>query len=133
MMCNGSILVVDDDDAIRQAVQEILEMEGYNVTTAANGAEALQLLKELPPPCVILLDLMMPVLNGWQFLEAKSKTAAIEQLPVVVVSAVADPTRESDHGATQIVRKPPDVDSLLEIVSQYCQAAQVTAATGKAA
>ncbi|MBC7693634.1 MAG: response regulator [Methylotenera sp.] len=122
-MSFNSVMVVDDDDAIREAVKEILEMEGYEVTTARNGAEALDLLNRSPPPCVILLDLMMPVLNGWQFLEAKKKTAAIVALPVVVVSAVADHQREKDHGATQIVRKPPDVDSLLKIVEHYCHAA----------
>src|SRR5687768_645517 len=106
MLCKG-ILVVEDDNDIRETVQQILELEGYQVFTAANGKEALDALEHIPHPCLILLDLMMPVMNGWQFLEAKQRNAVISTLPVVVVSAVAEHVKN----VTTVVKKPPDIDT----------------------
>jgi CheY-like chemotaxis protein len=114
--CKG-VLVVEDDDNIRETVRQILELEGYAVHTAENGKRAIEILETLTYPCLILLDLMMPVMNGWEFLEARSKNAVMAALPVIVVSAVADQARDS--GATEIMRKPPDIDSLLETVAHH--------------
>ena len=69
------VLVIDDDADIRDSIGDILELRGYRVARAANGREALERLKSGPPPCVILLDLMMPVLNGWEFREQQSRDA----------------------------------------------------------
>jgi CheY-like chemotaxis protein len=116
MDCHGVLLVEDDQD-IRETVQMILEDEGYLVYTAANGLEALKVLKSVGHPCLILLDLMMPVMNGWQFLEERKKDNLVAGLPVVVVSAVADES-QSDH-SVKFLRKPPDIDALLRVVGQY--------------
>lgn len=114
--CNG-ILVVEDEDIIRETVKQILEMEGYPVYTAANGREALEVLSGMRDPCLILLDLMMPVMDGWQFLEEKKKSNVLASLPVIIVSAVADEAK--NLGATKYVRKPPDIDTLLKLVETY--------------
>jgi CheY-like chemotaxis protein len=115
--CKG-ILVVEDDDNIRDTVRQILELEGYKVHVAENGKRAIEVLENLKYPCLILLDLMMPVMNGWQFLEARKKNTVIADLPVIVVSAVGEQAQGA--GATEIMRKPPDIDSLLETVSHHC-------------
>jgi CheY-like chemotaxis protein len=118
MDCEG-VLVVEDEESIRDTVREILELEGYVVHTAENGQKALDILAVLPYPCLILLDLMMPVMNGWQFLEARGKNSVIADLPVVIVSAVAEDAMDS--GATVVMRKPPDLDRLLATVSHHCK------------
>src|SRR4051812_42751331 len=74
------VLVVDDDPTIRDALHMILEAEGYHVETAANGAEALSCLREGQPPCLIVLDLMMPVLNGWQFRNLQRQDPALSEI-----------------------------------------------------
>jgi CheY-like chemotaxis protein len=118
MSCEA-VMVVEDDQSIREAVRQVLEMEGYTVHTAENGKQALETLQKMPYPCLILLDLMMPVMNGWQFLEARKKNSVIAELPVVVVSAIADEAHGA--GATEIMRKPPDIDTLLETVRHHCR------------
>ncbi|MEO5970088.1 MAG: response regulator [Bdellovibrionia bacterium] len=72
MRCK-SILVVEDEESIRENFQLLLELEGYSVFTASNGKESLRILKTIEKPCLILLDLLMPVMNGMEFLEAKSQ------------------------------------------------------------
>jgi CheY-like chemotaxis protein len=84
--CRG-IVVVDDDEAIRETTKLALELRGYVVLTAANGKEAFDLLGKIPPPCLILLDLMMPVMDGWGFVKALELDPKLEALPVVVVTA----------------------------------------------
>jgi CheY-like chemotaxis protein len=119
--CEG-VMIVEDDASIREVVSQILMFEGYTVHTAENGRQALDRLKTIPYPVLILLDLMMPVMNGWQFLEARKNNAVLAELPVVVVSAVADPNGTPD--ATEVMRKPPDIDSLLEVVHHHCRPAR---------
>src|SRR5438270_7170536 len=82
-----SILLVEDDAATREALALILGTEGYRVTGAANGAEALGVLRSAPPPDLILLDLMMPIMDGWQFRREQVRDAALSAIPVVVLSA----------------------------------------------
>lgn len=114
-----SVLVVEDEESIRETVRELLEFEGYNVRTASNGKEALQVLGHMEAPCVIFLDLMMPVMDGWQFLDARRKDAKLSQLPVIVLSAAAD--RLKAPGASEVVCKPPDLDALLAMLDRHCQ------------
>ena len=113
-----SILIVEDEPSIRENLQMILEFEGYSVFTATNGKEGLQALQKMPRPCLILLDLLMPVLNGMEFLEAKSHEDAIASIPVCVVSGVAE--RPDLSKASGFVKKPIDLDALLKFVREYC-------------
>jgi CheY-like chemotaxis protein len=117
----STIIIVEDDEAIRFTVQQVLEMEGYRVAAFANGKEALEGLSQVDGPCLILLDLMMPVMDGWQFLEARRHNRdAIAAIPVVVVSAWADQAR-NEESVAGFVKKPVDVEVLLRMVTNYCE------------
>lgn len=93
----------------------VLQAEGYAVEQAANGAEALERLKSLPAPSLVLLDLMMPVMNGWRFLELVNDGQPAH-IPVVVVSAAVPP---KPPNASSCLRKPVDLDALLAKVAEY--------------
>jgi CheY-like chemotaxis protein len=111
----GCVLVVDDDEAIRETVSELLRDEGYDVLCAENGAQALDLVRANATTLrVILLDLMMPVLSGWEFLEEAQEDPAFPKIPIVVVSAMAAP------GVAGHIQKPLDLSILLGVVSRYC-------------
>ena len=119
MSCK-SILIVEDDADIRESLHDVLEVEGYEVFAVANGQEALDRLKILPTPCLVLLDLMMPVMNGWEFLEAKQGDLKIAPIPVVIVSAVIDQAKAKSKAAAGFIKKPIELNTLLEVVRQYC-------------
>ena len=91
-----SILVIEDDAATRAAVSLALEDEGYSVTAVPNGQEALHHLRRTAPPDLILLDLMMPVMNGWEFRRQQAQDPALQWIPVVVVSADAAVSQKAD-------------------------------------
>jgi CheY-like chemotaxis protein len=119
------ILVVEDDDAIRGLVSEVLREDGYQVREATNGAEALQTVQEGCPD-LIVLDLMMPVMNGWTFLEECRRNLPCAEVPVVVTSASHDLPRTADRlramGVRTCLAKPFDVDGLLALVERYAPA-----------
>jgi len=117
--CSG-ILVVDDDPDIRDSLKEVLEDEGYTVNSVANGREALDYLRRSPRPCVILLDLMMPVMDGWQFRQEQIRDATLADIPVIVVSAAGRERLEKIH-ADAYLSKPVDLDELLGCVTQFCR------------
>src|SRR5262249_27418889 len=83
---SGRILVVDDDDIIRETVAEALQLDGFDVDTARNGAEALDVVRQRPPSGIVL-DLMMPIMTGWQFLERCRASQLCSGIPIVVMSA----------------------------------------------
>ncbi len=118
-----SILVADDNDDIREAIVEALENEGYPVRSARNGSEALEMLKDLPVPTLILLDLMMPVMSGWEFLDAQKRDARFAAHQVVTISAVnpsqsiEDPRPLNTAGSIQ---KPFSLGKLWEKVAEFC-------------
>ncbi|OFX19360.1 MAG: hypothetical protein A2V77_19195 [Anaeromyxobacter sp. RBG_16_69_14] len=112
-MLMPAILIVDDDTDLRDALAEIFAAAGYSVTTAANGKEALACLDEHRPN-VILLDMMMPVMDGRAFLEGKRARPAVADVPVVVASASAS---DEVPGATAMFGKPCDVGELLGTVA----------------
>lgn len=116
------ILIVDDDYAVREMLQEVMEDAGYSVLSADNGAEALEQLQRLAQlPRLILLDLMMPVMTGWEFHQAQQSDPRLATIPVIVLSARQ--TLEQD-GASMAVAgflpKPMNVANLLRLVAGYC-------------
>lgn len=118
----ANILIIDDDPHIRDMLTELLEDEGYTVTSVSNGQEAIAYLQYSgQPPCVILLDLMMPVMNGWQFRNVQQQDPSLASIPVVVLSAVEDIQKETAAiGADALIAKPVNLDALLETVGNYC-------------
>ena len=116
-----SILIVEDDSDLREALSAVLRDEGYTVAMAADGREALDRLRRQWRPSLILLDLTMPVMNGWQFRAEQRQDPDLSGIPVVVLSA-------GDHlaeqmvplGITDYVRKPIALDHLLRTIERYC-------------
>lgn len=115
--CN-TILVVEDEKGIQDIIKIALEMEGYEVVTADNGKEGLEMLPNMKTPCLILLDLMMPVMNGWEFVEALSKDMTVATIPVVIVTAYGE--RAQKIPSKGILKKPIDLDALLSQVNNWC-------------
>lgn len=115
---HNNILVVEDNKEIQDSLKVALEVEGYNVFTADNGKEALDSLRKNPTPCLILLDLMMPVMNGWEFVEEVSKDIMLSSIPIVVVSAYGD--KKGTPKTVGYIQKPVDLDALLNTVSKHC-------------
>lgn len=114
----GGILVVDDDPDIRDSLREVLEDEGYEVASVGNGQEALDHLKAASPrPCVILLDLMMPVMDGWQFRREQKLDPEIADIPLIVITATGN--RPVLIDAAELVMKPLDLRRLFEAVERY--------------
>jgi len=117
----GRVLVVEDDVDIRDLIADILRLEGYSVDAVENGREALELLRTGPPPRVILLDLMMPVMNGWEFRTAQAQDPALAAIPVVILTGGGNASAAAQGlGVDTFLRKPVDLDELLEIVGRYC-------------
>lgn len=115
------VLVVDDEPDIRESLAELLRDEGYEVWTAANGQEALDLLRaDGPRPALILLDLMMPVMSGTKFLEYLHKEHAdLKKIPIVVLTAAKNVEVYEAPTAGRI-NKPIDIDELFDWVKKYC-------------
>ncbi|MDX2092053.1 MAG: response regulator [Kofleriaceae bacterium] len=118
--CNA-ILVVEDDDLIRETLQFALELAGYKVFTAANGREGIDLLGSIPRPCLILLDLMMPVMNGWEFADAVEHDEALTTIPIVVVTAFAD--KATSIRARGVLSKPASLAAVLAVAEECCAGA----------
>jgi len=116
------VLVVDDDPDARDAISAILEDAGYDPIQAANGHEALRQLAAHPGRIdLILLDLMMPVMNGWDFRRKQRATPGLADIPVLLMSAGAHmPTVSGDLQAAGYLTKPVDVSDLLAVVEQHC-------------
>jgi CheY-like chemotaxis protein len=111
------ILVVEDDGDIQAAVQDLLVAEGHQVTVAGNGAEALAVLAGKSRPHCILLDLMMPVMNGWQMLIALQQDVRLAPIPVIVASAA--PSAIAPELARAVIHKPYQLDDLLDVIARF--------------
>lgn len=116
--CSKRILVVEDNREIQDSLKMALEVEGYDVFTADNGKEGMDQLAKMAPPCLILLDLMMPVMNGWEFVEEINKDMLLSTIPIVVVSAFGD--KKGTPKSEGYIQKPIDLDALLNTVSKHC-------------
>jgi CheY-like chemotaxis protein len=111
-----SILVVEDEEDLRELVVDLLQSEGFQVYQAANGSQALSVLGDMPQPALILADLMMPVMDGLTLIASLRKDDRFATLPVVIVSAIDTPTA----GGYRRIKKPIDLDDLVQIVSEFC-------------
>jgi CheY-like chemotaxis protein len=112
------ILVVEDDEDAREAMIALLQMKGYRAVPAGNGREALDYLDQASAPDLIILDLWMPVMDGWHFRSEQIRNPRLAHIPVIVVTALSD---RADVDANEIIIKPVDVDRLLTTVDQYCR------------
>lgn len=112
------ILVVEDEQDIREAVSDLLQMEGYAVETACNGQEALRVLDGPADPCLILLDVMMPVMDGHAFMARLREDEAHQHIPVVITSA----SPQVPEGARAHLRKPYELHRLLDVISEHKRA-----------
>src|SRR6185436_7962276 len=114
------ILVVEDNDDVREMMSIALQLGGgYTVRTAANGAHALALLKGGFRPAVILADLMMPVMNGWELRSHLASDPELSRIPVVVVSALTGAAETVPDA--ECLAKPVDIERLLALVDEYCR------------
>ena len=119
-MSQPTILIVEDDADTRDMIGRFLELEGYAVETAANGRQALDRLDAGAQACVILLDLMMPVMDGWEFRRIQVSHSTLSKIPVIVFSA-AGRDRMAQIDANDYLSKPVDLDELLDRISRYCR------------
>jgi CheY-like chemotaxis protein len=116
------ILLVDDDAPSVEALRDILESEGHLVTTAENGRDAMEILRGADSFCVILLDLMMPVMNGYEFRAEQLKDPKLRSIPVIVLTADGQAREKGAHlMATHIFQKPLSPPDLLSAINQFCQ------------
>jgi CheY-like chemotaxis protein len=114
------VLIVEDDADLREMMAQLLTLEGFAAATAANGREALLYLQTNAAPDVILLDLMMPVMDGWEFRREQQRDRDMAGVPVIVLSALDQP-RAADVAADAFLKKPLDFDRLLELIRRYCR------------
>jgi CheY-like chemotaxis protein len=113
------VLIVEDDADLREMMAQLLTLEGYAAQTVANGRDALTYLEQGNHPDLILLDLMMPIMDGWEFRRRQRDNPDLAHVPVVVLSAL-DHSRAVDLGGAAFLKKPLDFDRLLELVRRYC-------------
>jgi CheY-like chemotaxis protein len=114
------VLIVEDDEDLREMMAQLLTLEGFQTATVANGREALDYLHQATKPDIILLDLMMPVMDGWEFRRQQQADPNIAPVPVIVLSAL-DQSRADTLHATAFLKKPLDFDRLLWLVRAYCR------------
>jgi len=124
MPSDCKILIVENDDSLREGAAELLEENGYDVDSAEDGLAGLDLLKSMEGgklPDLILLDLWMPLMDGWQFKAEIKKVPAFAKIPIVVFTADRLSEDVLSIGADDYIVKPPDVEALLTTVEYFCQ------------
>lgn len=117
---DSGVLVVDDDPEIRDGIVELLREEGHEAFGAVHGGQALEKLAAGPRPSLILLDLMMPVMDGVAFRAKQLEDPEIADIPVAVISAFRDVEETAKAlGAKAVLKKPIDLSDLFEVVNRY--------------
>ena len=116
--CSKNILIVEDDRDIRESMKDALELEGYQVTTANNGIEGLVSLRKAKETCIILLDMLMPRMDGLEFMSIVKADKDLSPIPIFIHSAVAN--KENTVGAVGWIKKPADLETILTTVKNYC-------------
>jgi CheY-like chemotaxis protein len=112
-----SILVIEDDHDTRVSLRQSLEAEGYFIFSAANGKQGWEMLQRIKPPCLILLDMVMPLMNGEEFIRLIESDPELHMIPVVLVTAFPD--KAKTLVAKALVEKPINLRMLLEVVDKY--------------
>ena len=122
-MSSNPILIVEDERDLRETMKDLLELEGYQAVTAGNGQEGLAQLQSMTGCSLILLDLMMPVMNGWEFLNTLrlQERHRFGDIPVVLVSAAANAVQEEGRFGCTVMKKPVDFGLLLALVERHCR------------
>ena len=115
----ATVLLVEDNDDLREMMALALELGGHEVWSARHGEEALRVLHERQAPCLILTDLMMPVMNGWELRAELRRDPALAEVPVVAVSAIP-PEHLRRLDGMEFLPKPIDIDRLLHVVCEHC-------------
>jgi CheY-like chemotaxis protein len=128
-MCRGDewVLLADDDEDIRETIESLLTLRGHRVVSARDGAEALERMRERNPPAMVLLDLMMPGMNGEEFRAAQLADPALASVPVVVLSGAGHIPSTGPLGRVPVLAKPIDLDVLFSAVEQFCSGPGVRA------
>jgi CheY-like chemotaxis protein len=134
-ICDRTVLVVEDDREVLEAIAEVLADSEYTTVAAANGAEALEQLRNAAiRPCLILLDVMMPTMDGWAFRAEQQRDPAIKDIPVVLLSAHTDVRSTAAQMAVAgFLAKPVAIDSLLDTVERFCALDSAAAGGGASA
>ena len=114
----SKVLIIEDNEEALEAMSELLKMDGFSTVTATNGALGLNKMKTDDHISMVLLDLWMPIMDGWEFLRERKKDSRLAKIPVVVLSAL--PTK-SIEGAEAVLTKPVNVHSLLQILRRYVE------------
>jgi CheY-like chemotaxis protein len=115
-----TVLIVEDEEDLREMMREALEMKGYRVVTAEEGQDALRKIDSIDQLCLVLLDLLMPGMNGWDFLAKMRERPELDEVPVIVHSSAS--TR-APAGVTRVLQKPILFDRLISVVGEYCHSA----------
>jgi CheY-like chemotaxis protein len=116
----GTILLVEDDEDILQVVADALSAEGHRVVPTSNGREALEYLNRAPRPCLILLDLAMPIMDGWRFLEELKARPALAEVPVVLLSANGRLAQAAEAlRVAAYLQKPLQREHLLSVIEKH--------------
>jgi len=112
-----TVLLVEDEEELREMMTDALERQGYTVVAASDGIEALEAASRIPSICLVLLDLLMPGMNGWDFFDTFRKQGEFANIPVVVHSSTAS---SAPAGVTRVLTKPLELDRLLSVVHEFC-------------
>ncbi len=112
-----TVLIVEDEEDLRELMRDALQMRGYSVVTAEEGTDALRKIDDIGPPCVILLDLLMPGMNGWDFFEKVRERPELASVPVIVHSSASS---RAPAGVTRVLQKPLAFERLVSVVAEYC-------------
>jgi CheY-like chemotaxis protein len=115
------ILLVEDDDDIRETLADLLRSRGYAVTAVTNGRDAIEWLKSSAAPCLIILDLMLPIMDGWEFRAQQMSDPNLSAIPIIVLSGIPDAKQHAVNlRAVDYLPKPIDLDRLYKTVEQHC-------------
>ena len=114
-----TLLIVEDEEDLREMLRDALERRGFHVVTASNGQEALAAIPQIKHLCLVLLDLFMPEMNGWDFFDALKSKLDWQKIPVIITTSAPD---RAPAGADRVLQKPLSLDRVVAAVQEFCAA-----------